>query len=163
MILGKIDQPADHASLRRHPVWEEAFAWIERYAAIQPPGIVELRDKLMYVNVHGYETRPREACRYESHRLYVDLQYCISGGELIEWHPLRELAPKDEYDAVKDVVHHHSPAHPGAVLRMGPGSFGIFHADDGHMPKVADGFNTRVSKLVIKIDRALLVLTCNDK
>ena len=157
MILGRLDQPADHASLRRHPAWEEAFAWIEHCAASQPPGIVELRGKRMYVNVHGYETRPREACRYESHRVYVDLQYCISGGELIEWHPLRDLTPRDEYDAAKDVVHYHSPTHPGAALRMGPGSFGIFHATDGHMPKISEGLNAHVTKLVIKIDRTLLI------
>lgn len=156
MILGRLDQSAAQASLRRHPVWDEAFSWIERFAAVQPPGIVELRQKQMYVNVHGYATRPRAECRYESHRVYVDLQYCISGGELVEWHPLADLTAKDEYDGVKDVVHYHSPVHPGAVIRMIPGSFGIFYDYDGHMPKVSDGLNEHVAKLVIKIDRALL-------
>ncbi|HWA24550.1 MAG TPA: YhcH/YjgK/YiaL family protein [Lacunisphaera sp.] len=157
MICGRIDEPADLVGLRRHPVWEEAFAWIQRHAATHPPGIVELRGKQMYVNVHGYETRPRAACRYESHRVYLDLQYCISGGELIEWHPLRQLAAKDEYDGAKDVIHHHSPAQPAATLRMATGNFAIFHATDGHMPKIGDGLNARVDKLVIKIDRDLLV------
>jgi YhcH/YjgK/YiaL family protein len=155
MILGRIDQP-DHASLRRHPVWEEAFAWINRCAASQQPGIVELQGKWMYVNIHGYETRPREACRYESHRVYVDLQYCVNGGELIEWNSLDGLVAKDGYNSEQDVIHHHTPAQPGALLRMTAGSYAIFFAEDGHMPKVYDSVNQRVNKLVIKIDRALI-------
>ena len=156
MIVGKIAHLADYAHLTAHPVWHEAFAWLERYGATVGPGIHELRGKQIYANVHGYETKPRVGCRYEAHRVYVDLQYCIAGGEIIEWHPLESLSPKDPYDEVKDVIHHHSPTHPGAIIRMTPGSFGIFHPSDGHMPKIADGTNRQVTKLVIKIDRTLL-------
>ncbi len=155
MILGKIDQPANQARLRGHPVWEEAFAWIERCGATSVPGIFELKQRRMYVNVHGYETRAREASRYESHRTYIDLQYCISGGELIEWNSLGSLVAKDTYNSEKDVIHHHTPAQPGAILRMTPRTYAIFYPEDGHMPKVQDGVNPRVDKLVIKIDRAL--------
>ena len=157
MILGRLDQPTAHAILRHHPVWEEAFSWIERFAAVQSPGIVELRQKRMYVNVHGYDTKSRENCRYESHRVYVDLQYCISGGEVIEWCPVNALAAKNEYNPEKDVTHYHLPAQAEAVLRMTAGSFAVFFLEDGHLPKVADGRNPRVEKLVIKIDRALFV------
>ena len=145
-----------HANLRHHPVWEEAFSWIERFAAIQAPGIVELRQKRMYVNVHGYETKPRETCRYESHRVYVDLQYCISGGEIIEWCPLNALAAKNEYNPENDVTHYHLPTQAEAVLRMTAGSFAVFFPEDGHLPKMSDERNPRVDKLVIKIDQALL-------
>ena len=156
MILGRLDQPTSHANLRHHPVWEQAFAWIERCATSQPPGMVELQGKQMYVNVHGYETKPRETCRYESHREYVDLQYCISGGEIIEWCPVNALAAKNEYNPEKDVTHYHLPAQAEAVLRMTAGSFAVFFPEDGHLPKMSDGRNPRVDKLVIKIDHALL-------
>lgn len=157
MILGRLEQSVTQVQLRRHAIWEEAFDWIEHFAATQPQGIYELRQRRMYVNVHGYDTRPRADCRYESHRVYVDLQYCISGGEIIEWHPLEHLLPKDQYDNTKDVVHYAPPALPQAAIRLSPGTFAIFFSDDGHMPKLTDGVNLHVDKLVIKIDRTLLL------
>jgi YhcH/YjgK/YiaL family protein len=156
MIFGEFTTADTYCGLTRNAVWREAFDWISRLPAAPAHGIYELRNRQVYANVHGYETRPREACRYESHRVYVDVQYCIVGGEIIEWHPLGDLRPKDEYDGAKDVMHHHSPMQPGAMLRMVPGSFAIFFPEDGHMPKVADGVHPRVEKLVVKIDRMLL-------
>ncbi|MDD2762782.1 MAG: YhcH/YjgK/YiaL family protein [Opitutaceae bacterium] len=157
MILGKLDQLTTQAGLGTHPVWREAFAWIEQHAANRPPGIYELRQKRMYVNLHGYATKPRADCRYECHDVYVDLQYCIAGGEIIEWHPRADLVAKDAYDAAKDVVHFHPPDRPAAVIRMTPDSAAIFYPNDGHMPKIADGINQAVTKVVIKLDVGLLL------
>ena len=156
MIVGKIAHRADYAHLTAHPVWHEAFAWLERYGATVGQGIHELRGKEIYANVHGYDTRPRAECRYEAHRVYVDLQYCIAGGEIVEWHPREKLAPRGPYAEGKDVTHYDAPPVPEAAVRMLPGTFAIFFPEDGHMPKVADGISPRVDKLVIKIDRALL-------
>jgi YhcH/YjgK/YiaL family protein len=157
MILGKLDQPTSYAILCQHPIWEEAFNWIKRFASVQPPGTVEIRQERMYANVHSYETRPRENCRYESHRVYVDLQYCISGGEIIEWCPVKVLTMENAYNVEKDVTHYQLPAQPEASFAMSAGSFAIFFPEDGHLPKVSDGRNPQVGKLVIKIDQALLL------
>jgi len=156
MLCGKLDVLDTYAGFLTHPVWVEALNWLRGMPPDLVPGIHPLRGEQMFANVHGYETQRREACRYESHRRYIDLQYCISGGECIEWESRDSLKPKDEYDAQKDVVHYHPPEHPSGVLRMSPGVFSIFRPDDGHMPKVADGINTAVAKVVIKIEIGLL-------
>lgn len=156
MIFGKLDEPGSYAFLCQHPTWLEAFSWIRRFATAQPEGIVEPSQERMYASRHRYDTKPREDCRYESHRVYVDLQYCLSGGEIIEWCPVRSLRIRHEYNPEKDVTHYHLPAQPEASLVMSAGSFAVFFPEDGHLPKVSDGRNPQVSKLVIKIDQALL-------
>jgi YhcH/YjgK/YiaL family protein len=157
MLCGKLDVLDTYTGVLAHPVWVEALNWLRAMPPGIVPGIHRLRGGSMYANVRGYDTKPREACRYESHRRYIDFQYCISGGECIEWQPLPDLAPKDEYDETKDVVHFYAPEQPAAILRMTPGSFALFFPCDGHMPKVSDGTNSHVNKLVIKIDRTLLI------
>lgn len=139
-----------------HAIWTEAIEWVRRLPAAQAPGIYHIHGESMYANVHGYETKPREACRFESHRKYIDLQYCISGGECIEWQPLDLLKSNNKYDVQKDVLRHHSPKNPAGILRMSPGTFAVFFPADGHMPKIADGVHAAVAKAVIKIEVGLL-------
>jgi len=110
----------------------------------------------MFANVHGYATRSREKCRFESHRRYVDLQYCVRGGEVVEWQPLPALSASDSYDPNKDVIHYQLQVASAASLRMSAGFFAVFFPDDGHMPKIADEQNAEVGKIVIKIDLNLL-------
>ncbi len=156
MLFATLNNPQTYSPFLGHPIWTEALDWLRHLPVEQPAGIHHLRGEKMYANLHGYETQPRDKCRYESHRVYIDLQYCITGGELIEWHPLDRLQSKDEYDPQKDVLHYHSPTSPYGVLRMVPGNFAVFFPQDGHMPKLADGVHPKVTKVVIKIDLGLL-------
>lgn len=156
MLYGRLDLPDTYAMLAAHPVWAEALAWLHALPTGIAPGIHLLRGDAMFANVHGYATKPRAACRYESHRRYIDLQYCISGGEVIEWHPAGALKATDAYDPLKDVIHYAAPAASDASLCLVPRSFAIFFPSDGHMPKIASRIDTRVDKLVIKIDQELL-------
>lgn len=156
MFYGKLDDVDTYASFLTHGVWIEALRWLRTMPADLTPGIHPLRGEQMFANVHGYETKPREACRYESHRRYIDLQYCIHGGEVIDWHPTGALEATDAYDAVKDAIHYAAPVVPDASIRMSPRSFAIFFPSDGHMPKVTNQRDARVEKLVIKIERKSL-------
>lgn len=156
MIYGRLDLEGTYAPLLGQPVWLEAFRWLKAMPPDLAPGIYHLCGDEMFVNVHGYETKARESCRYESHRRYIDLQYCIRGAELLEWHPITALVPIDAYDHVKDVIHYSPPAKPDAQVRLSPGSFAIFFAEDGHMPKVRAEPERTVDKLVFKIDGKLL-------
>lgn len=156
MLYGRLDLPDTYAMLAVHPVWAEALAWLRAVPPGIAPGIHALRGEAMFANVHGYETKPRAACRYESHRRYIDLQFGLAGGEWIEWHATADLRPTDDYDPAKDVIHWAAPGVPDGRVRLGPRHFAIFFPEDGHMPKMASAPDDRVDKLVIKIDRALL-------
>jgi YhcH/YjgK/YiaL family protein len=174
VLYGHLSGSDAYAHLLANPAWRLAFDWLKKATAATPAGIQELQGDQVYVNVHGYETLPSAQCRFESHRRYVDLQCCISGGEMIDWWLASELEPDGEYDGEKDVLFYQSPtprvpesrrsdspvfrgsALVTTTLRMSPGSFAIFHPSDAHRPKVQDGVNPRVFKLVIKIDQTLV-------
>lgn len=142
--------------LRWSPVLCDAFDWIRALPPNPALGITELRGNKMYVNVHGYDTLPTGKCKWESHRHTIDLQYCISGGEIIEWlHDVR-LEPDGEYNAAKDTQKWSGMTTACAQLHMFPGAYAIFLPNELHRPKICDGVNANVLKLVVKIDAKLL-------
>jgi YhcH/YjgK/YiaL family protein len=138
------------------PALREAFDWIRALPGAPSQGITELRGKQMYVNVHGYDTLSADQCNWESHRHTMDLQYCISGGEVIEWLPSVKLEPSDAYNAAKDTQKWRGKIVSRTQLSMFPGAYAIFLPNELHRPKVGDGINPNVYKLVVKIHEELL-------
>ena len=150
MIYGHLSIPSTYEFLRSYPYWKMAFDWLGTVTPNTPVGIHKLVGDQVYANVHGYQTVPPEQTRYESHRRYVDLQYCISGGELIACQFADHLQPDGAYDPSKDVSFYR--AHPqGTILCMAPGDFAVFFPADAHAPKQFDGSSASVLKAVVKI------------
>lgn len=150
MLHGHLSTPDAYAHLLTNPAWRFAFDWLKQLPANPEPGIRPLQGEDIYVNVHGYDTLARELCRYESHRRYVDLQYCIHGGELIDWQLGSTLKPAGPYDESKDLQFYEMGTSL-TQIQMVPGSFAIFFPSDAHLPKRNDGIHQAVSKLVIKV------------
>jgi biofilm protein TabA len=156
MIYGTIKDKRTYWPVARVPAVAQALAWIQAMPEDQAPGIYELDGKRIYVNVHGYDTLSREDCVFESHRIYADLQYCIAGGEVIDYAWRSELGPDHApYDSEKDFLFS-APSPRYSSLIMKPGDFAIFLPVDAHRPKVNDGIHSAVRKLVVKIDVNLL-------
>jgi beta-galactosidase beta subunit len=87
--------------------------------------ITPLRGKKMYVNVHGYKTLSAGSCEWESHQHTVDLQYCIGGGEIIQWTMDRGLlVPVGEYCDEKNTQR----GLRGRIMRSG--AYGISNVCD---------------------------------
>jgi biofilm protein TabA len=158
MIFEHIASETTRMIERRVLVFREAFGWIRALPTDPIDGITKLRGDNMYVNIHGYSTLPINECRWESHRHTVDLQFCISGGEAIDWLPDVALQPDGEYNAAKDTQKWLSSVSPRVHLPMLPGAYAIFLPNELHRPKVADGSNSAVRKLVVKIHKDLVDL-----
>ena len=155
MIHGHLSAPDAFSHLLAHPAWKFAFDWLKTVTPQIEPGIRPLQGEDIYINVHGYDTLPREQCRYESHRKYVDLQYCITGGELIDWQLASTLEPDGPFDTAKDLQFYRL-GRSLTTIQMLPGSFAIFFPSDAHLPKRSDGINRPVFKLVIKVAHQLV-------
>lgn len=156
MIHESLQSATTQLLCESYPVLRVAFEWIRNSSICVPTGIIELRGRDMYVNVHGYDTLPQAQCVWESHQYTVDVQYCISGGEIIEWQPTVELEPAGEYNLAKDAQKWRGGGGDYAQIRMYPGAYAIFLSHELHRPKILDGSNLSVRKLVIKIKEALL-------
>jgi YhcH/YjgK/YiaL family protein len=137
-----------------------ALQWLRNLSPEIVPGIHQFLGDGIFANVHGHATKPSAACRYESHRRYIDLQFGLAGSEWIEWHATANLQPTDEYDPGKDAIHYAAPPEPDGRVLLGLRRFVIFFPEDGHMPKVAGGPDARVDKLVIKIDPQAVEVKC---
>lgn len=179
MIYAKLNAPSTYTPLLGHPVWDEALAALRQLDANSPLGIIELRGKDMFVNVHSYETLPESECRFEGHRDMIDVQYIIKGGELVDWVLKEELEEDGAYLVEKDFQYYAAPealriadskwrmaddrgarmvdgGMPLTRLHLKSGYFGVFFPEDGHRPKIQDGIHKGVYKAVVKINRALL-------
>ncbi len=98
-------------------------------------------------------TRPQEACRLETHRRYIDVQYVVRGRELMGYAPAMLLKPEGPYDAERDVQFHQGRAD---FLLLQQGMFAVMLPSDAHMPGVAvDGQPAAVKKIVVKAAVAL--------
>lgn len=150
MIHGHLADGDGWRHLRDNDAWRTVFDWLMGLPPAPERGIVHLRGDDIWANIHGYDTVPREACRFESHRRYVDLQYCIAGGEIIEWRRAGTLSPDGDYDVERD-LQFYLPGDSQTVLHMLPGNYAVFHPSDAHAPRRMDGIHAMVEKLVVKV------------
>ena len=118
--------------------------------ALEPGTKITIDGTEVYANVLGYETIPWEDARFEAHDHYADIQYMITGHEVMSYVPKKDLTPKDEYNAAKDVIHFTNDIH-GIDLPTGPDEYCIFLPQDGHKVKSMLGSPEPITKIVVKV------------
>lgn len=112
-----------------------------------PTGKFDLDGKNLYINSQEYLTKLPEQGKWETHRLYIDLQYIISGTERIGYAHLSRLVQED-YDPGKDFL---SLSGTGDFVTLSAGDFMLLFPEDAHMPGMAVENPTPVKKVVVKI------------
>jgi len=113
------------------------------------PGKYEIDGSNVYAMVSQYDTRPREEGKWEAHRKYFDIQYIVSGSELIGYSNLEALTVTTPYNEKDDYML--LDGH-GDFLTASAGKFFIFSPQDAHMPCMAIGGRSGpVKKVVVKI------------
>ena len=104
----------------------------------------------LFATVSEYQSKNEESAKFEAHRKYIDIQYVISGKEIMNLAPISTL--KDvltPYDAVKDIEF--ITVSKVVNYKASPSNFFIFFPDDAHRPGLKDGSNSPVRKIVIKV------------
>lgn len=135
--------------------FDKAFAFLESVNPGTPDGSYELDGRKVYAMVQSYDTVPGEPAKMEMHRNYIDIQYTISGTEVLAWmsDTLGMLPVETPYDPEKDAEFLMLPPSAApAKLEMCPGMFAVFFPGDAHWGKVepACGAN-HVKKVCVKI------------
>lgn len=137
----------------RSPNWEKALAWLkgDSWKAL-PLGKTEIDGAKVYVLRSSYTSKPLSECRYESHRLYADIQMVIKGNELL-YVCLRDgLEIVQPYSAEKDIDFLEGKPEPLHSVVLGFPLAAVLFPWDVHMPSVApDGWSGEVEKIVLKI------------
>jgi YhcH/YjgK/YiaL family protein len=155
MIYGKLNDwrtliPKDKPWLA--PGFEAAFR--HRGGDLAAPGRHHIDGDRIFIDAHSYTTKPIGEGAFENHRRYVDIQFVISGEELIFSRPLEGLSDtKMAYDPGKDAeLFHPIPGdHPVRTL-VSSGEFLVLFPGEAHMagraPETGPG---DVRKLVVKV------------
>ena len=103
----------------------------------------------IFALVSTYETEPESVRSFEAHRRYIDVQYILTGREIICWAPLQELTTAGEYSAEKDIVFLAGDSR--ARLQLTPGTFALFYPQDAHKPNCAWDSPQPARKVVVKV------------
>ena len=111
--------------------------------------IVEIDGENIFAILSEYQTKDIQNCRLEAHRKYIDIQYIVSGCELIGYAPLNDQTITEEYDEEKDVIFFEGET---SLVKLNAGMFAVFYPDDLHKPCIQTTENSEtVQKIVIKI------------
>jgi len=131
--------------------WDKAFAFLrENDLSSLELKRYDIDGDNVYAPVSEYLTKNEEDARYEAHRAYIDIQYVVSGKELIGVAPLSarvvELEPYKEANDIEFFT-----VSGGENRLATPSRVFIFFPEDAHRPGLKDAENSPVRKVVVKI------------
>ncbi|MFH0909965.1 MAG: YhcH/YjgK/YiaL family protein [Planctomycetota bacterium] len=146
MIFDRLSNADRYAAL--HPGLAQAFAFLRNAdPAALPEGRNEIDGDRLFALVVRAEGKGRSGARLEAHRDYLDIQYCVRGGECIGWEDAALCAEESEgYDLEKDLEFFRGE--PAAWIDVPSGTFGIFFPEDAHAPLGGTG---PLHKIVVKV------------
>lgn len=143
MIIDRIEEQERYYAL--HKDMELAFAFLAEAPDLEP-GRYELENGL-FATVSEGDTRQIDGINLEAHRNYIDLQYCIAGGERMAWAHVQEL------NLVEEDKEHDNYFYAGKSTAMSirPGMFYVMFPSDGHKAGCHQEFPKHYHKVVVKI------------
>jgi YhcH/YjgK/YiaL family protein len=131
--------------------WDKAFSFLK---STDLSGLELKRYDIdgdnLYAPVSEYLTKNEEDARYEAHQKYIDIQYVVSGKEMIGVAPMSQKKDVLEpYDSTRDIEF---LTVSGGENRLAmPDRFFIFFPEDAHRPGLKDTENSPVRKIVVKV------------
>ncbi len=146
MIIDRIKNASLYYPL--HPKFKQAFDYIAQIEInIIPVGRHDVDHDAMYILVQEYNTKTKEAGKWEAHRRYIDLQYVVQGTEGMGYANINDLQ-QGEYLPEKDFLPLFGE---GQQIELRSGYFVLLFPEDAHMPSMALGESQPARKIVVKI------------
>ena len=112
-------------------------------------GKYEIDGTDIFAIVNEYDTVAASGEQMEAHKKYIDVQYIVSGEELIGHDWLRQQTPSKPYDETADFMLFGEQ--PSFFSKLQQGMFAIFFPTDLHMPNIMVNKASPVKKIVIKV------------
>lgn len=104
----------------------------------------------LFATISEYQSKNEETAKFEAHRKYIDIQYVISGKEIMNIAPIKSVKEVlNPYDATKDIEF--VTVSNVVNYKAAPSNFFIFFPSEAHRPGLKDGPNSPVRKIVIKV------------
>lgn len=107
-------------------------------------------DEENFVLEQAYSSKDRAECFFESHKKYIDLQFILSGEEIIEVSNRNLLAVALAYNEELDFIKYQDKKECSSIV-LKAGDVAIFYPQDAHMPCIKVKESVKVVKAVIKV------------
>ena len=135
-----------------HENFQKAFEFLKKATEENyEVGKYEIDGENLFASVQEYTTKYPEESKFEGHKKYIDIQYLISGTEVIEVVDIEKAVSEIPYDCEKDVEFYKENEKAGKGIIEG-GEYGIFMPYDIHKPGMCFKNNPDfVKKIVVKV------------
>ena len=133
-----------------HSGFAAAFDFLKRRDLTElPVGTYEIDGTHIYAMVQEGNGHGNDAAKLETHRRYIDIQYTVSGNEVIGCGQASECTPDaDGWNTEKDICFFIEK--PDFMLPIPAGCFAVFFPEeDAHAPMAGVG---PIRKVVVKIE-----------
>lgn len=146
MIIDHLDQYRTYLPL--NDLLEVGFGFLRRTDLAElPDGRQEIQGDDVFALVGRAGGRGRAASPLEAHRRYIDIQFCVSGCDVIGYRPAGLCQPEVAgYDSGKDIVFFVDK--PDSWLAVPAGHFAVFFPADAHAPLAGE---EAVHKVIVKV------------
>lgn len=146
MITDNIKNAEKYCAINKN--FKAAFEFLSKLDKNTPMGKYEINDEL-FVNVQQYEGKTREEAKFESHAVYCDIQYMISGKEYIDSADVSLLENvENKLDTEDFALYNETSEYSTSCLN--DGDFTVLFPGEGHRPGIA-GKEGMTYKAVAKI------------
>ena len=110
-------------------------------------GKYEIKGDEVFAILQTYDTKEEVDCRLEAHKKYVDIQYMVSGNEIMG------VVPFDNQKITKDLPDNDVTFFEGKGehILVKEGSFVVFFQTDVHAPGIRAGVSEKIIKVVVKV------------
>ena len=110
-------------------------------------GRYELQGDDIFYMVQRYETDPDKTIS-EAHKKYIDIQFMVSGKEIVGVAPIENCGKPTEEKPENDYCLYECDTQP---VKITDGEFVVLFPSDVHLPGCADGEPMDVKKIVVKV------------
>lgn len=133
---------------KMHDGFKSGFEFIEKAIKEKlPVGKYEIDGKNVWASVQEYNSK--DEAKWEAHKNYIDIQYIVSGRELMEYADINTCEQFIPYNEEKDVEFFSATSQADLICEKD--TFAIFFPNDVHKPGLKINENTPVSKIVVKV------------
>lgn len=116
-----------------------------------PFGRIVLSDDI-YVNIETYKTKYIDYSKFEAHKKYIDIQFLLSGKELLAYTDKFKLTENQPYSSEKDIIFYNEPVNGYPYVCLDGTNFAVLYPHEAHAPQIcADNIPVDVKKVVVKI------------
>jgi YhcH/YjgK/YiaL family protein len=116
-----------------------------------PDGKIEINGDHVFAMVQRYDTQVYDEPKFEAHRKYLDVQFIVSGEEIIGWAPLESMTITEAYNADKDICFGTVAKEKWTPVYLRAGELMVLWPEDAHAPKLAGRKSSPVMKIVVKV------------